>query len=102
MVAIRYANSGPTNVRSYVTGPATPIVIDLASRRGEFGGIACEPTDLIMDGGSVFTKDVRDILRAAGVALVRPLSVPPANENTTTPIQCSQRQCSQRLGGLRY
>ena len=97
------------------------IVIDLASRRVEIGGIAREPTGawmmqavrnlldtedgflvgkthLIMDRDPVFTKDVRALLRNIGVETVRlPARSPNLNAFAERFVLSIKRECLDRL-----
>ena len=97
------------------------IVIDLATRRVEIGGITCDPTGawmlqaarnlldaeegfllgkthLIMDRDPVFTKDVREFLRGAGVDPVRlPARSPNLNAFAERFVLSIKSECLNRL-----
>jgi putative transposase len=97
------------------------IVIDLASRRVEIGGIACEPTGawmkqvvrnlldaeegflngttkLIMDRDLVFAKDVRTLLRSGGVETVRlPARSPNLNAFAERFVLSIKSECLHKL-----
>ncbi len=97
------------------------IVIDLATRRVEVGGITCNPTGawmmraarnlldaedgfpmgkthLIMDRDPVFTKDVRDFLRGAGVESVRlPARSPNLNAFAERFVLSIKSECLNKL-----
>lgn len=97
------------------------IVIDLATRRVEIGGITCDPTGawmlqaarnlldaedgfllgkthLIMDRDPVFTKDVRDLLFSAGVEPVRlPARSPNLNAFAERFVLSIKSECLNRL-----
>ena len=94
------------------------IVIDLATRRVEIGGITCDPTGawmmqaarnpldaedgfllgkthLIMDRDPVFTKDVREFLSVAGV---EPVRLPARSPKRTTAVVFQPCWQNYRLG----